>query len=269
VQVIRTSRCGPVCWNAWLWVASAIFGTSLIEATRYLSRCDFPRSVTMSPTLILSSRAKNPMPYVSESTCPAITVDPKASPACALPSHRPTCRGLCVSAVTFYRDVELPRSAPQRQATPLPGQPRHQPSARLRPPRRRLPHLNPSQRLRRSRRNCRKVLVPLNPGILLMASPLRDGSFDVAEIVLFATPSSSIWLGPPKVALAGVPLRQGQAGCLSGPNERWESACCGSWWSYQQAHPACTGSSHEKDRVAVQLERNHDSQHPLPGRAAL
>jgi hypothetical protein len=102
-----------------------------------------------------------------------------------------------------------------------------------------------------------------------MASPLRDGSFDVAEIVLFATPSYSIWLGPPKVALAGVPLRQGQAGCLSGPNERWESACCGSWWSYQQAHPACTGSSHEKDRVAVQLERNHDSQHPLPraGRA--
>ena len=93
-------------------VASAIFGTSLIEATRYLSRCDFPRSVTMSPTLILSSRARNPMPYVSESTCPAITVDRKASPACALPSHRPTCRGLCVSAVTFYRDVELPRSAP-------------------------------------------------------------------------------------------------------------------------------------------------------------
>jgi len=36
-----------------------------------------------------------------------------------------------------------------------------------------------------------------------MASPLRDGSFDVAEIVLLATPSSSIWLGPPKVALAG------------------------------------------------------------------
>lgn len=38
---------------------------------------------------------------------------------------------------------------------------------------------------------------------MLMASPLRDGSFDVAEIVLLATPSSSIWLGPPKVALAG------------------------------------------------------------------
>jgi hypothetical protein len=41
------------------------------------------------------------------------------------------------------------------------------------------------------------------PGILLMASLLRDGSFDVAEIVLLAMPSSSIWLGPPKVALAG------------------------------------------------------------------
>ena len=36
-----------------------------------------------------------------------------------------------------------------------------------------------------------------------MASPLPDGSFDIAEIVLLATPSSSIWLGPPKVALAG------------------------------------------------------------------
>jgi hypothetical protein len=36
-----------------------------------------------------------------------------------------------------------------------------------------------------------------------MASPLPDGSFDVAEIVLLATPSSSMWLGPPKVALAG------------------------------------------------------------------
>lgn len=41
------------------------------------------------------------------------------------------------------------------------------------------------------------------PGILLMASPLRDGSFDVAEIVLLAAPTSSIWLGPPKLTLAG------------------------------------------------------------------
>jgi hypothetical protein len=36
-----------------------------------------------------------------------------------------------------------------------------------------------------------------------MASPLRDGSFDIAEIVLLHTPTSSIWLGPPELALAG------------------------------------------------------------------
>ena len=185
MQVIRTSRCGPVCWNAWLWVASAIFGTSLIEATRYLSRCDFPRSVTMSPTLILSSRAKNPMPYVSESTCPQSLSTRRLPPRVRCHPTDPHA-GDCASRPSpstgtwSFRD-----QPPQRQATPLPGQPRHQPSARLRPPRRRLPHLNPSQRLRRSRRNCRKVLVPLNPGILLMASPLRDGSFDVAEIVPF------------------------------------------------------------------------------------
>jgi hypothetical protein len=41
------------------------------------------------------------------------------------------------------------------------------------------------------------------PGILLMASPLRDGSFDIAEIVLLATPTTSIWLGPPNLTLAG------------------------------------------------------------------
>jgi hypothetical protein len=41
------------------------------------------------------------------------------------------------------------------------------------------------------------------PGILLMASPLRDGSFDVSEIVLLATPATSIWLGPPQLTLAG------------------------------------------------------------------
>jgi hypothetical protein len=36
-----------------------------------------------------------------------------------------------------------------------------------------------------------------------MASPLRDGSFDVAELVLLATPTSSTWLGPPQLTLAG------------------------------------------------------------------
>ena len=58
--------------------------------------------------------------------------------------------GLCVSAVTFYRDAELPR------------QPRTQRSARLQPRRRRRPHRSPLLRLPRSRRNCRRALVPLN-----------------------------------------------------------------------------------------------------------
>ena len=41
------------------------------------------------------------------------------------------------------------------------------------------------------------------PGILLMASPLPDGSFDIAEIVLLTTPTSSLRLGPPRLAHAG------------------------------------------------------------------
>jgi hypothetical protein len=38
---------------------------------------------------------------------------------------------------------------------------------------------------------------------LLLASPLSDGSFDIAEIVLLPAASSSIRLGPPKLTLAG------------------------------------------------------------------
>jgi hypothetical protein len=40
-------------------------------------------------------------------------------------------------------------------------------------------------------------------GILLIASPLPDGSFDVAEIVLLSTPISTLRLGPPRLAQAG------------------------------------------------------------------
>ena len=39
-------------------------------------------------------------------------------------------------------------------------------------------------------------------GILLIASPLPDGSFDVAEIVLLSTPTS-VRLGPPRLGQAG------------------------------------------------------------------
>ena len=36
-----------------------------------------------------------------------------------------------------------------------------------------------------------------------MASPLPDGSFDVAEIVLLSTPTSSLRVGPPRLAHTG------------------------------------------------------------------
>jgi hypothetical protein len=111
--------------------------------------------------------------------------------------------GLCVSAVTFYRDAELPRSAPAAASntssgtasTPTVGTPSASPSSATSP--KPIPTAAPV-----------KTKLPkgpgtTEPGILLMASPLRDGSFDVAEIVLLATPSSSIWLGPPRVVLAG------------------------------------------------------------------
>ena len=48
------------------------------------------------------------------------------------------------------------------------------------------------------------------PGVLLMASPLSDGSFEIAEIVLLTAPTSSIRLGPPKLTLAGSPFAKAQ-----------------------------------------------------------
>jgi hypothetical protein len=41
------------------------------------------------------------------------------------------------------------------------------------------------------------------PGILLLASPLSDGSFDIAEMLLLPAATSSVRLGPPKLTLAG------------------------------------------------------------------
>jgi hypothetical protein len=111
--------------------------------------------------------------------------------------------GLCVSAVTFYRDAELPQSAPSvatntssaAASTPTVRTPSASPSPTTSP--KHIPTTAPV-----------KTKLPngpgtTEPGILLMASPLPDGSFDIAEIVLLTAPSSSIWLGPPKVALAG------------------------------------------------------------------
>lgn len=111
--------------------------------------------------------------------------------------------GLCVSAVTFYRDAELPRSAPSVASNP--------PAATTSTPTVRTPSASPPPTTSPKPPSTTapvKTKLPkgpgtTEPGILLMASPLPDGSFDVAEIVLLATPSSSMWLGPPKVALAG------------------------------------------------------------------
>lgn len=104
--------------------------------------------------------------------------------------------GLCVSAVTFYRDAELPRSAPPVASST--------PSAAAAPsayPSPNPPH--PSPTTAPARTKLPKGPGTTEPGILLMASPLRDGSFDIAEIMLLHTPTSSIWLGPPRLALAG------------------------------------------------------------------
>jgi hypothetical protein len=111
--------------------------------------------------------------------------------------------GLCVSAVTFYRDTELPRSAPSVAST--------MPSATASTPTVRTPSVSPSPTTSPKpiptpapvKTKLPKGPGTTQPGILLMASPLPDGSFDVAEIVLLATPNSAIWLSPPKVALAG------------------------------------------------------------------
>jgi hypothetical protein len=110
---------------------------------------------------------------------------------------------LCVSAATFYRDAELPRSTPaaasntssETASTPIVGTPSASPSSATSP--KPIPTAAPVKT------KLPKGPCTTEPGILLMASPLRDGSFDVAEIVLLATPSPSIWLSPPKVALAG------------------------------------------------------------------
>ena len=104
--------------------------------------------------------------------------------------------GLCVSAVTFYRDAELPRSAPSVAGST--------PSAAAAPsasPWPNPPHPTPTTAPART--TLPKGPGTTEPGILLMATPLHDGSFDVAEIVLLHTPTSSIWIGPSKLALAG------------------------------------------------------------------
>jgi hypothetical protein len=110
--------------------------------------------------------------------------------------------GLCVSAVTFYRDAELPRSAPSMAGgTPSTASPQTVGTSSASPSPTTTP--KPAPTIAPVKTKLPKGPGTTEPGILLMASPLRDGSFDVAEIVLLATPTSSIRLGPPELALAG------------------------------------------------------------------
>ena len=112
--------------------------------------------------------------------------------------------GLCVTAVTFYSEApELPRSAPAAASgTPIATTldstgptPSGSPS----------PTTAPTSTSPTTSTNAKLPKGPgrTQPGILLVASPLPDGSFDVAEIVLLGTPTSSVRLGPPRLAQAG------------------------------------------------------------------
>jgi hypothetical protein len=112
--------------------------------------------------------------------------------------------GLCVLAVTFYSEApELPRSAPaMASGTPVPTA-----SDSTAP----TPSGSPSPTTAQTSTgattstNAKLPKGPgtTQPGILLIASPLPDGSFDVAEIVLLSTPISSLRLGPPRLTQAG------------------------------------------------------------------
>ena len=80
MQVIRTSRCSPDWSKAAPVVASVVLLTDRTDTMPSASRCAPERTVTRSPFLIDSSREKKPRPPVVESTCPAMTVEPYASP---------------------------------------------------------------------------------------------------------------------------------------------------------------------------------------------
>jgi hypothetical protein len=111
---------------------------------------------------------------------------------------------LCVSAVTFYRDApELPRSAPANADGP-PSLTSLAPTAQA-PSASPSPTTSPTATRTTTSTNAKLPNGPgtTQPGVLLMASPLPDGSFDVAEIVLLSSPTSSLRVGPPRLAHAG------------------------------------------------------------------
>lgn len=112
--------------------------------------------------------------------------------------------GLLISAVAFYRAApELPRSAPTTASDP------NSPTASASNSRTPSPSASattspkPTATPTQTKAKLPKGPGTTEPGILLMASPLRDGSFDIAEIVLLTTSTSSIRLSPPQLTRAG------------------------------------------------------------------
>jgi hypothetical protein len=109
--------------------------------------------------------------------------------------------GLLISAVVFYQTApELPRAAPVAEGGT--------PSAPASPATVDTPSASPTTSPDPTTTAPAKTKLPngpgtTQPGILLMASPLPNGSFDIAELVLLTAPTSSIRLSPPKLVLAG------------------------------------------------------------------
>lgn len=111
--------------------------------------------------------------------------------------------GLCAAAVTFYQESpELPRSGPEATTSmPLPtaSSSAQTPSASSSTSAAKQPARTSAE----SEAKLPKGPGTTEPGILLMASPLSDGSFDIAEMVFLPVATSSIRLAPPKLTLAG------------------------------------------------------------------
>ena len=111
--------------------------------------------------------------------------------------------GLLISAVAFYRVApQLPRASPVAPSTTT--------SPTTAGPASQSPDASPSPTASAKRVPPTQAEVKLppgpgttEPGILLMASPLRDGSFDVAELVILPSQVRSVRLAPPKLAVGG------------------------------------------------------------------
>jgi hypothetical protein len=114
----------------------------------------------------------------------------------------------CAAAVTFYREgPQLPRSAPAAASgAPTPAgsaSPAEIPSP--------SPSSTASSKPPVVTTSPKELKLPkgpgtTQPGILLMATPMHDGSFDIAEIVSLPTATASLTLAPPQLKLAGDPF---------------------------------------------------------------